>query len=497
MKRTLSFLLAVLMLLCTLLVSCSTDSDTEGSGGSSSIGVGGETDQYGQPVLSDGIPEELDYKGAVVNILVRDHISRYGDWTTDEGATDALSREIYARNITVSENLGVTLNFIKSETGTNGATINNTIYNTYMAGLGGIDIVSNYQHFGTSPTLLDCYMNLYNEKLTYLDLSKPWWNQNFISAAESFNRLYLTVGDMNLAVYKCAFAMYFNETKCLDYNITADELYGLVLDGKWTIEKLQQYTKNTYQLIDESNPLNDFYGLDTIFESHAFDGWVAAFDCNLTQTDSAGMHTIIGESELQKLYDAADLIGAYYATNDVYTRKVYGGEADCIFEDQRSLFGLFAIGEANGFKDSMTDKYGLLPLPKYNEGQTDYYGGVQDSHDAVSVLAHPQQNYEMISAVLEKLNSVSYKSVRPYFIETLVKFRYLQDSQSGQVIDIILKGTRWDFSDIYAVSTGEIRNNLWRVPLQKGETMSSTVASKKDTMNALLETLDAWLVAHE
>ena len=210
------------------------------------------------------------------------------------------------------------------------------------------------------------------------------------------------------------------------------------------------------------------------------------------------MHTLVSDSALQKLYDASDLIANYYTNPEILLRKSTTTQPESVFAKGNALFGLFCIGEASGFKDTMEDEYGMLPMPKYNTDQIDYYGGVQDSHDAVSVIAHSDdaKHYEMISAVLEKMNSVSYQIVRPYFIETLVKYRYAQDLESGQVIDIILKGTRWDFSDIYAVSTGEIRNNLWRVPLQKGDEMATKVAGQKDTVNALLETLDTWLVAH-
>ena len=98
-----------------------------------------------------------------------------------------------------------------------------------------------------------------------------------------------------------------------------------------------------------------------------------------------------------------------------------------------------------------------------------------------------------IVAVFDPDMEVARETVKAWNIEEPF---YAQDMESGQVIDIILKGTRWDFSDIYAVSTGEIRNNLWRVPLQKGDQISSKVGGQKDTVNALLETLDTWLVEH-
>ena len=492
MKRTLALLLAVLMLICSL-AACKKEPEKKPTVSDDEIEESlGETDEYGQTIIDNGIPASLDYKGAAVNILVRDHISRYGDWVTDEGADDPLSLEIYERNEYIAEQLGIEFNFIKTPTGENGATINSAITNSWTAQMGGIDIVSNYQHFGTSAAILNCYKNLYSEEFTYLNLEQPWWNQNFISAAEAFNSIYLVVGDMNLAVYKTAFTMYFNQVQCEARGIMAEDLYDLVLEGKWTIAQLMNYTKETRSYLDEAEPLNDFYGLDTVWESHAWDGWVAAFDMDLTYADpDTGEHSLITDSAMERLVDAGDLLSPYLNSADVCLRKVNSGENTNVFAAGRAMFGLFSIGEASGFKDQMTEAYGLLPMPKYIEEQDGYYGGVQDSHDAVSVLSHPKQNYEMISAVLEMLNSTSYYSVRPYFIETLVKFRYVKDSESGQVIDMILAGTRWDFSDIYAVATGEIRNNMWREPLKKG----AAINPNSTLYNALLQTMDGWLAS--
>ena len=144
----------------------------------------------------------------------------------------------------------------------------------------------------------------------------------------------------------------------------------------------------------------------------------------------------------------------------------------------------------------MTDKYGLLPVPRADADQEEYYSGVQDAHNVMSVMYHSRQNYEMVSAVLELLCSESYRTVRPYYFEKIVKYIYLQDSESGQVFDLVLASTRWDFADVYMNVNGNIRNVIWRgVFQQKGE-VTTAFAENAQHLNELLADFDEWLMTH-
>ena len=176
MKQWISVLLAVVMLLA--LASCGSEPDAPAetspsadSGGDSGTGSGEETDEWGQTVIDNEIPEDLDYGGETVNILVRSGEQYCREWTSDE-ATDALSNEIFVRNQAVQDELGVVFRFIIEDEGNRCETINQRIINVGKSGLGGIDIVNNYSAYAANPNLLENYINLYDSRLTYLNLDK-------------------------------------------------------------------------------------------------------------------------------------------------------------------------------------------------------------------------------------------------------------------------------------------------------------------------------------
>ena len=144
---------------------------------------------------------------------------------------------------------------------------------------------------------------------------------------------------------------------------------------------------------------------------------------------------------------------------------------------------------------NLTDEYGLLPLPKYEaDGTANYYTGLQDSHNVISVVKG-RSNYAAIGAVLELLSAYSYEGIRPYYVNTLAKQKYLDNLKSQKVMDLILDGARWDFAAIYAAYLPNRDGNaphmaLWRGGCQHGNT-AYRYEQHKDTWNNLLKQFDA------
>ncbi len=477
-KRLLILLLAMLMLVSSLLVGCKRDSedeDADGEGGDNGV-VGTdesyETDEWGQRIYNTGIPDSLDYGGDQVDILIRtagDGDPRRYEWKVQSFEGDALNQAVYYRNLEIEEELGIVFNYVERDGSISegSSELNTFVMNNFAADVGGIDIVSNYHYYGTQTTLMECYKNLMHEDFTYLHLDHPYWNQNFIDAASAFDRLFVVVGDMNLSAYMTTFTVMFNKTLLADLvDMTDEDLYTLALEGEWTFDKMVELCKNTYQPADEDpdKSIGDIYGFTSHANSHAYDGFLAAFEMNVTTENADGYHEFLDSTGIRTLGEAGDKLAKFYMTDDAflvgyhstsYVRPVEN------FLNGKSMFCVAGMGDTSHLRD-MTDEYGLLPMPKYSTDQENYYGGVQDSHNHLAVMYHSQQDYEQISAVLELLQAKSYSSVRPTLFEKVIKGQYLKDAKSVQIFDMILAGTRWDFADIYPMAVNQIRNYVWR-----------------------------------
>lgn len=480
-----------------------------------------ETDKWGQIDYKEEIPKDLGYNGATVNILMRDKAAndpRRYEWFVDSiESGDTLSEAIWFRNQEIEEQLKVKLRFtLKSDDVSNGdSELNQTIAAAAMSGGDGVDLISHYHYYATSTSTMNYYKNVMHPDFTYLHLENSYWNQNFLRYAttqgtDGQDRLFVLQGDMNLSTYLTTFCMFFQKNLLADRcEMDAEDLYKLTLDGKWTIDELISLCRDVATLDGlDGDSDGDLYGFTSNWQSHAYDGFLAAFDIDLTQVDDKGNHSLLGVTAQQKLQKAAEKLASFYNTDDVYLFQYNSGDyvtPVTAFRQDRSVFCVAGMGDYQHLSEMAVGSWGLLPLPKYEESQAAYYAGVQDSHNTVAVMYSASKNYEMLSAVLELFAHKSYSNVRPQLFNRVIKGQSLQDSQSAKVFDLIMNSTRWDFSDIYPTAVQNVRNTLWRDRLKNaynpngGGTTPNVIggiAENKDRMNQALADLDQWLDSH-
>lgn len=500
--QILSFLLMLTMLL-TSVISCKKKTNVpDPSQTSESSEKSVETDKWGQEIVDNGISDDMDFGGEVVNVLVRSGEGYRYEWCMEE-LTTLIDTEIYNRNAAVEEYLGITWNFMVQNEGQNQEAINQRIMNVGRSGLGGIDIVNAYRNSAANASLIPFYMNVRNDQFTYLDLDKPYWNQFFNEAAASFGRQYFFIGDMNLSVYDRSIVTFFNKAKLHDYTgKTVDELYELVLSGEWTYQTFYEMVKDVY--VDSGTTsgerdYNDFYGLASIVASEASDGLLYSWDIRLTEKNDDGTHSLVSGAAKEKMVDAFGKLNDLMFSEGAY---LHDGSSNNInhFVNGYCLFNIDVVSHTRAHTAKladMTDGYGVIPTPKYDSQQTQYYTGVQDSHNVMAVMYYGRADYDMISAVLEYTASLSYSTVRPYYIETVIKTRQL-DELSSKCFQLILDGVTMDWADVYNLALGGVRGPLWRVPFQTGNGADGAITNafdtKTSTINGLIADLDAWLV---
>jgi hypothetical protein len=291
--------------------------------------------------------------------------------------------------------------------------------------------------------------------------------------------------------------VFYNKAKAEIY-LSDIDLYQMVLDKHWTYDIFYDLIANLHEDNGTTDESDDFYGVASIRGSEFCDGFLYSMGCNISQTNEDGNHILVTDTAYTRLSNAFTKTAEFWATDGA---KIIEGSGNnyTFFTQGHALFDIDVIyhyESGNKMLREMEDGFGIIPMPMYDEDQGQYYAGVQDAHNSMSVMSHFKQDYERTSAVLECLHLLSYSGVRPYYIEKIVKGQFL-DQKSGSVFNLILEGTRWDFIDIYNAATGGIREKIWRSPLRKGETsISETYTGNLEALNGNLATIDEWLQTH-
>lgn len=497
--RVLSALLASLTLCSVVACSNADGNAAETTGGEAAVTTAASdappaetqptTDEWGREIVYVDLPADLRFDGETFTIMSRDQQHFYYEFSSESITGDIVGDAIYERNRRVEERLGITINHLK-KTGSGGVIdqYRALVSNAIMADTNEFDVVAFYAYYGTIPSMLQCYYNLAD--LPNVNYDKPWWRQSYIEAATAHDQFYTVISDLNLSVIDRTLLLYYNKRLAEQYNF--GNLYETVLNGEWTIDKLITLTNDTATDVNGSGALDDgdFYGIVGCRDSEAFDGFFAAFNIPTVSRGDDGVPTVtldvdIAGSAIDKLLEL------FYNNNGAWLKakvepsanKFYAGEA--IFW----ITTLMAGEEMRAALRDMTDDYGILPLPKLNEQQQNYGTTPQDAYNTMSVMRNIK-NPELVGAALELLSAESWKTVRPEYCENTMKYRYMRDSESGQIFDIIVDSVFFDYSMVYNSSLQGLATKM-RAELQNNRNqLASQMAVMKKLYPKLIGKVD-------
>lgn len=450
MKRTLSIIILAAML--AGLASCgdtrSDSPDTTAPDAGSTTAPEETTDP--RYAVKENLPDKK-YDDYSVRILMRNSTSPdwIGDMFSDEETGEVIGDAIYNRNATVSERFGVKFELIRSS---------NNNYETdgvssILAGEDAYDIIVPHARaafkYAEQSLCLD-----WNEDLTYVDLDKPWWDQDARKSFEINGKLFTMVGDISYLALAQTDCMLFNKTLFDRYN--EEYLYQKVLDNEWTFDEFSRLVKLCSDDLNgdgKYEPDKDLFGYATYV-------WVGPIQALTTgggrivtaNADGKLELTINSERNIGIYDDYFKLLGTdncYMELNRDEKKSIY----DCrkLFSEGRALFLDGSLNDISYLRD-MKDDFGIVPAPKYDASCEKYYTNV-DSGTNLFIVPITNSDAERTSIILEALCAEGYRTVIPAYYEVALQKKYTRDDLSVQMLDIIKDGRVFDIGYYYCGGT--------------------------------------------
>lgn len=406
-----------------------------------------ERDEYGREIPAYPLDDELDFGGYDIRMLSRDLQRWYIDFGVDELNGELVNDAVYNRNLAVESDLNVVLSRVMVDC--ENMTVSDRILTNVKAGDTAYDIAGLYQLYGTAPSLAGAFMNFYN--VPYVNFTNPWWNHSFTEELTYDGRLYFSVGDMNVSVTSTLMGIFFNQNKFIDYYGDYSVLYDTVREGKWTKDEFARFLNGTYIDLNANGKKdkNDFMGF--ALDEADIGPWLQAFDLRICTKDESGTPQLTYYSE--KSVAAHEWMYSFFLENpDVYFAPKNSGYMD-LFKNDQSLFSVIKFDDAATTLRDMEPTYGVLPMPKFDENQSEYYNGAHDNSNLTGVIINTQ-NPGAVGAAMELLSYYSYLDVTPAYFEVALKAKYFQDVDSAEMFDIIRNGVIVDFGVVYALEIG-------------------------------------------
>ena len=258
--------------------------------------------------------------------------------------------------------------------------------------------------------------------LENLNLDQEWWNQSQVNGWSLNNHLYIVAGDTGCDSQ--AFMMFLcNENKYEYFGFTED-LYELVYDNKWTVEKMHEMIV-TASVFDEGGTPS--YGL--CMWENAVGRFMQASEVYILQKNEDGAYELgMNSSKLnnvtQKVFDMlkdsnANIISAQTGNAGMQTSNFFTA-----FANGNGLFIMYDVGSLWRLLGDLEFNIDYLPVPKISEEQVGYHSVC--ANNCIGIPFY-ETTPEEVSLVLEAMTIYSHIHLKPTFINSVLHGRLSED----------------------------------------------------------------------
>jgi ABC-type glycerol-3-phosphate transport system substrate-binding protein len=441
-KKLIAAILAA-ALVCSVFASCG-----RGDGGADIPGAGqqqgGGQQQQGGEDPSEAQADDYEYpelSGRGRDFVVLAPLNEwfyYSDIVFEQSPPDVLDAAVHNRNRFIENQFEInitTLDVEITQTHRESRRIINSGMDVYDMGF--IPTMVSQQFIGALVTE-GLFYDL--NDLYYLNLEEPWWNQVMRKQAEINGRLYYASNDINISTLQGIMCIYFN--KFMMDNLQIPLPYDLVREGAWTFDALHEYMRaganlNGAEHFSIAADTTAVYGL----VSHDFSAnalIMGAGERFIAMDDEGYPYFALGT---ERFFSVIDKINDMFRGEPgLYRHGNYPGnheDSNQIFLRGNAMMVLADLNAATHIFRDMDDDFGIVPIPKFEERQENYFNMHAHYSAVTTVVPHNVAEPDLVSAVLDAWAYKSYKDVTPVFFDLSVSYKGLRDEDSIEMLQII------------------------------------------------------------
>lgn len=483
MKSKTRFLCLLMALLMTMpLSSCGNTGTTDNTGDTTANADTTPTETETTDPLAH-LPN-TDYEGYDFRMQLRNDDKWVADQVAEEMTGEVVNDAVYKRNSETMDRYNIVITHTRSSSANGDMDAKATI----QAGDDAYDLIINH------PRNVHRYANQglarnWND-MTYVDLNKDYWDQD---AKESFQMpggLFCMIGDISHESIGATNAMLFNKDIFDDNGLAYP--YETVKEGKWLLDDFISMVETYSQDLDGDGEFTDkdLYG----YATHLWIGPIQAFYSSGARVIEKGSKTyefsVYNERSLTMFEKYFDMLDAPYTYFDSKSTQSIDCEPIKMFPEEKAMFIDVNITSVLNMRE-MDANFGIIPWPKLFE--TDEYWSNVDAGTNLFFVPITVTDMDRTSLVVETLAILGNKYVIPAYYEVALKTRDSRDTESAEMLDIILANRVFDLGYYNEELGGGYASHFADLSGQKNRDFTSWYDSKLKASEAKKqETLEAY-----
>lgn len=437
LKRCICLIIVAFMLISMVSCSGTKDSDTK------------EVTTSSKTSYIDTL-ESRDFGGTEFVIMGQNSASRqnfYNEGISGEITNDAM----YERDVLTESRLNIELVYDSRE---KGEEVMQTLLNATSAGDKVADVVicppSVYMAgLLTQGALADI------SDFPHLTLESERWNKSVYNDLDLNGHRYYTCGPIARMYMYTPIVFVFNQRLISEHKL--ENPYELVKSGKWTVEKLYNMTKNISADVNNDGKMDyeDFYG--AIFDASVGNALYTAAGLN-SIIESNGKYILNLDSDSS--VDFIQKCGSYLGNRNLYLNDLYGNMSygSTMFKPGKVVFMNYSMLGVSKCRD-MDDDYGIIPVPKYTEEQTEYLSSCNTFLASAVGVPITCENADDTGLVMETMAHYSHERVYPAVYENVLQHRVARDPVAYEMLDVIYENASYDMLTCYLYELSTLLRN--------------------------------------
>jgi hypothetical protein len=195
----------------------------------------------------------------------------------------------------------------------------------------------------------------------------------------------------------------------------------------------------------QGNDIKDAEDVYGFIAPGKFYGWFESFGIEMVKKEG---DELVLNAHCTEAYDLVEYVYEMivekdmgYIDDEAVVNEMFAqGQSTFIYGKLRVAHDVFRQQEID---------YGILPVPKLNEDQENYYSAYTDRFFVVPSTSVSGKDAQDIGFILEALSAEGYRTIYPAYYEVAMQGRYSKDEESKRILTMLHPLRVIDFAYVY------------------------------------------------
>ena len=273
-----------------------------------------------------------------------------------------------------------------------------------------------------------------------IQLKETYWYPDINAASYIGDNLYFGSCMISPRYYGSVYLTVFNRDRAEELQL--EDIYALVSDGKWTIDKMFELSRLAVSDTDGDGTVSYTDNLGYFWDSHE----ALINGCGFYLVENQGGHLVATMDDERMVNLFQKMVSFFEEEGEVYAGES-GVDYDATLKAGNALFYNPCASDLVSFRDFEYD-FGILPMPKYDEAQNGYIAFSQPWINATAMIpvTVTGDTLEMTGTLTNAMVAYGYDYLRPAVFENVLMLKTTRDEQSSKIIELIFDNVIFEIS---------------------------------------------------